>query len=137
MNGLIRASLKNPYAVTVMCLSVLVIGVLTLYRIPIDILPVFRSPAVQVMTFYGGMPAEGIEKDVTGRIERWTNQANGVARQEIPASLMRLQRRHRAETSFKATLTRTGRSRKSIHWRSRRCRPAMPPGTLPPVVFPL
>src|SRR5277367_6052404 len=82
MNGLIRASLGNPYAVTVMCLSMLVIGVLTLFRIPIDILPVFRSPAVQTLTFYGGMPAEGIEKDITSRMERWTGQANGIARQE-------------------------------------------------------
>src|SRR5579864_8979977 len=93
MNGLIRASLKNPYAVTVMCLSMLVLGILTLYRIPIDILPVFRAPAVQVLTFYNGMPAEGIEKDITYRMERWTGQANGVARQEsrsmIGASVVR------------------------------------------------
>src|SRR5262245_26207299 len=82
MNGLIRASLRNPYAVTVMCLSVLVLGVLTLQRIPIDILPVFRAPAVQTLTFYGGMPAEGIEKDITARLERWTGQASGIARQE-------------------------------------------------------
>ena len=83
MNGVIRASLKNPYAVTVMAMTVLVIGCLSVARIPIDILPVFKAPAVQVLTFYGGMPAQGIEKDITNRMERWTGQANGMARQEF------------------------------------------------------
>ena len=37
---------------------------------------------MQVLTFYGGMPAEGMEKDITSRMERWVGQANGLARQE-------------------------------------------------------
>jgi len=93
MNGLIRASLSNPYAVTVFCLTILVIGTLSLFMIPVDILPVFKSPAVQVLTFYGGMPAEGIEKDITSRLERWVGQCNGMARQEsrsiVGASIIR------------------------------------------------
>ena len=93
MNGLIRASLKNPYAVTVFCMTIVVIGTLCLLMIPVDILPVFKSPAVQVLTFYGGMPAEGIEKDITTRMERWVGQANGMQRQEsrsiVGASIVR------------------------------------------------
>src|SRR5438067_953742 len=56
MNGLIRASLRNPIAVTVMTLTLGLLGALACFAIPIDILPVFRSPAVQALTFYGGMP---------------------------------------------------------------------------------
>src|SRR6516162_10170536 len=82
MNGLIRFSLGNPYAITVLCLSVVVIGVMTVLLIPVDILPAYNSPAVQVLTFYGGMPADNIEKDITARMERWTGQAAGVERQE-------------------------------------------------------
>ena len=93
MKGLIRASLANPYAIIVMCLAVMILGVLALVRIPTDILPVFKSPAVQVLTFYGGMPAEGMEKDITNRMERWTGQANGLKRQEsrsiLGASIVR------------------------------------------------
>ena len=70
MNDLIRASLKNPYAVIVAMLTILVIGVLCLLALPIDILPIFRSPAVQVLTFYSGMPAVSVEKDITNRLER-------------------------------------------------------------------
>ena len=131
MNGLIRASLKNPYAVTVMCLSVLVIGTLTLYRIPIDILPVFRSPAVQTMTFYGGMPAEGIEKDITARIERWTGQATGIARQEsrsmTGASIVR--NFFQGDADPNGALTQ-------VNSLALAAVPNLPPGTLPPVVLP-
>ena len=79
MNGLIRASLKNPYAVTVMCLTLVVLGVVSARSIPVDILPVFNSPAVQVLTFYSGMPAASVEKDITNRMERWVGQAVGHA----------------------------------------------------------
>lgn len=131
MNGLIRASLKNPYAVTVGCLSVLVIGILTLYRIPIDILPVFRAPAVQTLTFYGGMPAEGIEKDITNRMERWTGQASGIARQEsrsmIGASIVRNYFQGDADPNGALT---------QVNSLALAAVPSLPPGTLPPVVLP-
>ena len=100
MHALIRASLKNPYAVTVMALTVLVFGVLTLRRISIDILSVFKSPVVQVLTFYGGMPAVRMEKSITNRMERGQGMANGVARQEsrsiVGVSLLRTWRSHTA-----------------------------------------
>ena len=93
MNGLIRASLGNPYAVTVFCLTLVLLGTVSVYLIPIDILPVFKSPAVQVLTFYGGMPASSVEKDITNRMERWVGQANGTSRQEsrsiVGASIVR------------------------------------------------
>ena len=61
--------------------------------IPVDILPVFNSPAVQALTFYSGMPAESIEKDITARMERWTGQAAAPTRQEsrsiVGASIIR------------------------------------------------
>ena len=84
MNGMIRASLSNPYAVTVSVLSIAVIGVLILAAgmVPVDILPIFKSPAVQVLTFYSGMPASSVEKDITNRMERWVGQSNGIKLQE-------------------------------------------------------
>ena len=83
MNALIRGSLKNPHAVTVLALAILVIGVLTLRQISVDILPVFKSPAVQVLTFYGGMPAGGHgEEHHQPHGCGGTGMANGAARQE-------------------------------------------------------
>lgn len=79
---MIRGALANPYAVVVLALIILVIGLTVLSRIPIDILPIFKAPAVQIVTFYPGMPAEIVEKDITTRLERWTGQSVGIARQE-------------------------------------------------------
>ncbi len=131
MNGLIRASLSNPYAVTVFCLTILVIGTLSLFMIPVDILPVFKSPAVQVLTFYGGMPAEGIEKDITSRLERWVGQCNGMARQEsrsiVGASIIR--NYFQGDVDPNGALTQANSLALAAI-------PGMPPGTLPPVVLP-
>jgi multidrug efflux pump subunit AcrB len=131
MNALIRGSLKNPHAVTVLALAILVIGVLTLRQISVDILPVFKSPAVQVLTFYGGMPAVGMEKSITNRMERGTGMANGVARQEsrsiVGVSLVR--------NYFQPGVDPNGALTEEMSlaaWEY----PTMPPGTLPPVVLP-
>src|SRR5258708_36712710 len=79
---MVRGSWANPYAVVIGALTVTLLGVVALGRIPTDILPTFRTPAVQILTLYPGMPAEVMERDITSRLERWTGQANGVARQE-------------------------------------------------------
>src|SRR5713226_3887080 len=80
--GLVRFSLRNPYTVLVGVLLVIVLGMTAGTRMPIDILPLFQTPAVQVVTFYPGMPAEVMEKDISTRLERWTGQSAGIARQE-------------------------------------------------------
>ena len=131
MNGLIRASLGNPYAVTVMSLTLIVLGVLSIQMIPIDILPVFRSPAVQTLTFYNGMSANGIANDITNRMERWTGQANGMARQEsrsiIGASIVR--------NYFQGDVDPNG-ALTQVNSLALAAVPNLPPGTLPPVVLP-
>src|SRR6201996_4598315 len=131
VNGLIRASLRNPYAVTVFCLTLVMLGTVSVYMIPIDILPVFKSPAVQVLTFYGGMPAASIEKDISNRMERWVGQAAGTSRQEsrsiIGASIVRDY--FRSDVDPNGALTQ-------VNSLALAAVPNLPPGTLPPVVLP-
>ena len=109
----------------------MVIGVLSLFLIPVDILPVFKSPAVQVLTFYGGMPAESVEKDITNRMERWTGQANGKRYQEsrsiVGASIIR--NYFQGDVDPNGALTQVNSLALSTL-------PNLPPGTLPPVVLP-
>jgi multidrug efflux pump subunit AcrB len=81
-NWLVRVSIANPYLVVVLCLMIVVLGYVTLTRIAVDILPSFKTPAVQVLTLYPGMPTEIMERDITNRLERWTSQSEGIARQE-------------------------------------------------------
>jgi multidrug efflux pump subunit AcrB len=131
MNGLIRFSLGNWYAVVVLVLTIAVVGALTLTMIPIDILPAFTSPAVQVLTFYGGMPAANVENDITNRMERWTGQAAGTARQEsrsiVGASIVR--NYYRDEIDPNGALTQ-------VNSLASAAIPNLPPGTLPPVILP-
>jgi multidrug efflux pump subunit AcrB len=131
MNGLIRASLNNWHAVTVFVLTVVVLGGIAAAAIPIDILPAFKSPAVQVLTFYGGMPARGVENDITNRMERWTGQAAGTARQEsrsiVGASIVR--NYYYPDVDPNGALTQ-------VNSLASAAIPNLPPGTLPPVILP-
>ncbi len=131
MNGLIRASLKNPYAVTVAVLTIVVFGVISASMIPIDILPVFKSPAVQVLTFYRGMPADNMGRSITFPMERWTGQAAGTSRQEsrtiLGASIVR--NYYRSDTDPNGALTQ-------VNSLASAAIPQLPPGTLPPVILP-
>jgi multidrug efflux pump subunit AcrB len=131
MNGLIRFSLGNWYAVIVMVLTIAVIGSLIVTVIPVDILPAFKSPAVQVLTFYGGMPATNVENDITNRMERWTGQAAGTARQEsrsiVGASIVR--NYYRGDIDPNGALTQ-------VNSLASAAIPNLPPGTLPPVILP-
>ena len=77
-----KIALKNPYLVVVGCLVLMVLGYVSSTRIPVDLLPTFKTPAVQVLTLYPGMPAPVVGADITSRLERWTGQSNGIARQQ-------------------------------------------------------
>src|SRR6476619_2860269 len=131
MNGLIRFSLNNWYAVVVLMLTVMVLGALAVLSIPVDILPVNRSPAVQVLTFYGGMPAAAVEKDLSSRMERWTGQAAGTAKQEsrsiVGCSIVR--NFYRDDIDPNGALTQ-------VNSLASAAIPNLPPGTLPPVILP-
>ncbi len=79
---LVRVSVFNPYLVIVLCLFIVVIGYVCVGRVPVDILPSYETPAVQILTLYPGMPTEFMDRTITNRIERWTGQAVGIQRQE-------------------------------------------------------
>jgi multidrug efflux pump subunit AcrB len=128
---LIKASLKNPYMVAALCLVIVALGALSISRIPIDILPVFRAPAVQVITYFQGMPASSIEKTITNRIERWVNQAPGAAKVEsksvVGVSTVKIFFRDDIDPNGALTMTNS---------LALGTLPTLPPNTLPPVVLP-
>jgi multidrug efflux pump subunit AcrB len=86
---------------------------------------------VQVLTFYGGMPAVSVEKDITSRLERWVGQANNMSRQEsrsiIGASVIR--------NYFQGDADPNG-ALGQVMSLATGVIPVLPPGTLPPVVLP-
>src|SRR4051812_27802254 len=106
---MIKASLKNPYMVATLVLMIVALGALAVWRIPVDILPVFKAPAVQVLTYFQGMPASSVERTITNRIERWVNQAPGAALVEsksvVGVSVVRVYFRDDVDPNAALTLT--------------------------------
>ena len=131
MNGLIRFSLGNRRATTVLVLTIVILGAAALSVIPQDILPVYRSPAVQILTFYNGMAATSVESGITSRMERGTGQAAGMIRQEsrslLGVSIIR---------NFYADDIDPGSALTQVNSLATTEIPTLPPGTLPPVILP-
>jgi HAE1 family hydrophobic/amphiphilic exporter-1 len=80
-------SIRNPYFVIVICLTLLVIGVTSLSRMPVDLFPPINLPEVVVATFYSGMPPADIETDITDPLERFFTLAAGVDHMESRSML--------------------------------------------------
>ena len=80
---MIKTVIENPHLIIVVALATIVLGVTSYQQIPADLLPIFETPAVQIVTFYPGMPPEVMERDVMSRLERWTGQSVGIEHQEV------------------------------------------------------
>ncbi|MFM1803020.1 MAG: putative efflux pump rane transporter TtgB [Planctomycetota bacterium] len=128
---LIRVSIRNPHMVGAFILAIAILGGVSLWNIPVDILPVFKAPAVQVLTYYPGMPAESIEKTITNRIERWVSQAPGarlIESRSVPGmSIVKIYFRDDIDPNEALTLTNS---------LALGALPTLPPNTLPPVAIP-
>jgi len=75
---MVRASLKNPYAVVASCLIVVLLGVVSFQKMTVDIFPEIKVPVVAVATFYKGMRPNEIEGAITLRLEQLFLQASYV-----------------------------------------------------------
>ncbi len=127
----IEVSLKNPYFVAVVVLALIVVGVTTMTRIPADLLPQFNTPAVQIVTFYPGMPPEVMERDIMSRLERWTGQSVGIEHQEAKAMLgvCIVKDFFREDISLDTAMSQvTSYAMSDMFY--------LPPGTIPPMVMP-
>src|SRR5438093_7764733 len=75
---MIRASLKNPYAVVASCLIVVLLGIVSYQKMTVDIFPEIKVPVVAVATFYKGMGPNEIEGAISLRLEQPFLQASYV-----------------------------------------------------------
>jgi multidrug efflux pump subunit AcrB len=129
--GLLRLALGNIYSMIVLALFIAILGGVALVSIPVDILPTFKTPAVQVLTYFNGMPARSIERTITDRVERWVNQSAGVANVESRSvsgvSVVKLYFQDDIDpnTALTQTISLTGAAM-----------PYLPTNTLPPVALP-
>jgi len=128
---MIRSALKNPYLVIVHVLIVTIIGMVSLARIPADLLPTFTTSAAQIVCFYPGMPPEVMEQDIMSRLQRWTGQSSGIEHQEAKAlqGVCIVKDFFHPEISQSEALSQVSMYAMSDMF-------YLPPGTIPPMVMP-
>lgn len=79
---LVLAALARPHLIIVICLVTCLLGLMAIITIPKDLLPAGNIPAVQIISYYPGMPVRDVEETLTARLERNTAQAIGMNHQE-------------------------------------------------------
>ena len=128
---LVALSLNNPHFIVVMCLIVIILGTLSLIRLPKDLLPTANLPAIQILSFYAGMPVEDVEQNLSSRFERYTGQAIGIQRQEskslVGVSIVR--NFFGSDVDLNTAISQTTSLVMSVLRR-------LPPGTQPPLILP-
>src|ERR1700681_1906381 len=123
-------SIRNPYFIIVICLALVVIGVTSMARMPVDLFPPINLPEVVVATFYSGMPPEDIETDITNPLERFFTQASGIDHMESRSLLgvSIIKAYFQPGTNADADVTQLSNLALADLKR-------LPPGTLPPLVL--
>ena len=128
---MIRLAVNRPLLTVVMGLMIVVLGGYTYTRIPADLLPQFNTPAVQIVTFYPGMPPEVMEKDIMSRLQRWTGQSVGIEHQEAKAmqGVCIVKDFFREDISMDTAMSQvTSYAMSDMFY--------LPPGTIPPMIMP-
>ena len=125
-----RFSIRNPYFIVVCCLALLIVGITSVARMPVDLFPAINLPEVVVATFYSGMPPQDIEIDITNPLERFFTLASGIdhmeSRSMLGVSIIKIY--FQPGTSADADVTEISNLALADLKR-------LPPGTLPPVVL--
>jgi multidrug efflux pump subunit AcrB len=123
-------AIKYPFFILMFCLMVIVVGIATVTRMPVDLFPEINIPVVVVATFYSGMPPQQIEADITNSYERFFTLGSGINHIEsrsLPGvSLIKIY--FQPGTDANAAVSNISNLAMANLRR-------LPPGTLPPVVL--
>ena len=71
-------AIRHPFFILMLCMIVVVVGVTTVARMPVDLFPQIKIPVVVVATFYSGMPPQQIEGDITDTFERFFTLGSNI-----------------------------------------------------------
>jgi len=64
-----EVAVKRPVAITMLFIAVLLFGVVSLTRLPLDIMPDMELPTLTVITVYPGASASEVEQQITKELE--------------------------------------------------------------------
>ena len=80
---IVRLALRRPYTFVVMALVIILLGVITIGRMPTDIFPEINIPVVSVIWTFAGMSPEDMEKRIVTISERaMTTTVNDIEHME-------------------------------------------------------
>ena len=129
--GIGAFAVNNLHLTIVIFLMVSLLGIVSLFKLPKDLLPSANMPAVQIVTFYPGMPVEHVEQDLTYLFERYTGMAVGLERQEsrslLGVSIVR--NFFNPSIDLSSAISQTIAMSMSVMRK-------LPPGTQPPLILP-
>ena len=77
---LVDASIKRPVSVVVGVLFVALFGLISLYRIPVQLTPDVDRPVVNVSTFWPGASPEEVEQEIVQRQEEQLKSLEGLVK---------------------------------------------------------
>ena len=131
MMWLVRMALKRPYTFVVMSMLIVILGVLTILRMPTDIFPDIDIPVISVIFHYTGLSPEEMEKRMVNNYERaLTTTVNDIEHIESQSlngvAVVKIFFQPGAKIEA-ATAQVTAISQAAIR--------SMPPGTSPPFII--
>jgi multidrug efflux pump subunit AcrB len=123
-------SLRSPYTIIVGALIVAIMGLTAFTRMPVDVFPDIKIPAVVIATFYQGMPPLDMEDNITFRYERFFT---------LGSNIQHIESRSLSGVSIIKVFFQPGTNVEAAAAQMGTLAMAdlgiMPPGTLPPLVL--
>ena len=130
-SGIAHFAIRHSHLTVVIFIAVSILGILASFMVPKDLLPVSNQPAVQILSFYPGMPVKNIEEEITYPYERYTGQAVGMEAQEsrslMGVSIVR--NYFNPSIDLSNAISQSGSLVMSVLRK-------LPPGTQPPLILP-
>ena len=84
VHRIVRASLRQPLLILLMTVAVIVVGVWSLTRLPVDAYPDISPPMVEIVTQWPGHAAEEVERLITVPVE---NGMSGLPKLKVTRSI--------------------------------------------------
>ena len=69
-------SVRRPITTIMLFVAIIIIGLVSFQRLPIDLLPEIEPPMISVLTQYPGASAQDVEINVTKKIVTSNNATN-------------------------------------------------------------
>ncbi len=125
-----RFAIRRPIAVYMVAAVAILLGAISFWQLPVDLMPDVEFPTITVFTEYTGVAPEEMETLITRPIERTVSSAPGV--EEITATSSEGQSRVQVKFEWGTNLDEAANE---VRTRIDRVRRTLPEDAEPPTLF--